>query len=414
MICHVFSVWIILFLAVTLAIPVPAQEARAASAAEGLNLPALGTRVNPSRAFHPPVMAGMTIHPDNPLKFDFIITTGEEDLQGDAFKAEAQKLIHYFFATLTVPDEEMWVNLSPYEKDRIIADGLGQTEMGRDMLIQDYLLKQFTASLMYPEEALGDQFWQRVYEKTQARFGTTAIPTNTFNKVWIVPEEAVVYVNGSSVFVSQSHLNVMLEEDYLALESNQETTRHGLGQLTQEDIESVSDEAKEVVRDVLLPEIEKEVNEGKNFANLRQIYHSMILATWYKKNLRQSIWRQAYVDQNKVTGIDLEDKQVKEKIYQQYIQAFQQGVFNYIKEDYDAASQKIILRKYFSGGIRPASVREQKEGEPGIVSSALASARGVRRVEVTAPFINGDREIVSAPMASASKDPAAVSGGVLW
>ena len=36
----------------------------------------------------------------------------------------------------------------------------------------------------------------------------------------------------------------------------------------------------EVIRDILIPEIEREVNEGEIFANLRQIYHSMILAAW--------------------------------------------------------------------------------------------------------------------------------------
>ena len=40
----------------------------------------------------------------------------------------------------------------------------GQTEMGRDLLAQDYMLKQLTASLMYPEKELGQEFWNRVYE----------------------------------------------------------------------------------------------------------------------------------------------------------------------------------------------------------------------------------------------------------
>src|SRR3989338_1386122 len=42
---------------------------------------------------------------------------------------------------------------------------------------------------------------------------------------------------------------------------------------------------------------------------------------------------------------------IKEKIYQQYIEAFKQGVYNYIKEDYDPYMQKNIPRKYFSGGF---------------------------------------------------------------
>ena len=38
----------------------------------------------------------------------------------------------------------MIINLSPYEKNRIVEDNFGKTEMGRDLLAQDYLLKQIT------------------------------------------------------------------------------------------------------------------------------------------------------------------------------------------------------------------------------------------------------------------------------
>jgi len=360
-----------------------------------LNLPAPGTMITPSIGYSPPIMAGMTIHPDNPLKFDFIISTGDDDLEGEAFRRESEKLINYFLATLTVPDDEMWVNLSPYEKDRIIAEGLGATEMGRDMLVQDYVLKQLTASLMYPEDELGDKFWKKVYEKSHAKFGTTEIPANTFNKVWIVPQEAVVYVNGENVFVSESHLNVMLEEDYLALEGNQDNTSHGLEEMTKDDIEVISRDAKEVIREVIIPEIEREVNEGKNFANLRQIYHSMILATWYKRNLKESIIGKLYMDMNKVKGIDLEDKQVREKIYNQYVEAFKKGVYDYIREDYDEVTQEIVPRKYFSGGLtRQESI---VEGDLAMTSVIAKSRRGeskVRRVEAETPLADSDGRVI--------------------
>ena len=72
-------------------------------------------------------------------------------------------MIKYFFAALTLPEKDVWVNLSPYEKDCIVPKATGDTEMGRDMLAQDYILKQLTASLIYPEKDLGKEFWNRVY-----------------------------------------------------------------------------------------------------------------------------------------------------------------------------------------------------------------------------------------------------------
>ena len=113
-----------------------------------------------------------------------------------------------------------FINLSPYEKDRIVPQEFGQTEMGRDLLAEDYLLKQITASLIYPESQLGKAFWQKIYTQAQAKYGTTNIPINTFNKVWIVPEKAVVYENKGTAFVLENHLKVMLEQDYLALSNS--------------------------------------------------------------------------------------------------------------------------------------------------------------------------------------------------
>jgi hypothetical protein len=337
-------------------------------AQSALNLPAPGVMISPSAAFSPAIITGMTIHPENPLQFDFIVDTGDDHLEGENLKTELNKLINYFMATLTVPEDEMWVNLSPYEKNRIIADGLGKTEMGRDMLAQDYILKQLTASLLYPEGKIGQEFWQKVYAKAQEKFGTTEIPTDLFNKVWVIPQDATVYVNGNNVFVTHSYLKVMLEQDYLALESNEGNNNHGLGNVSKDNINIIGDSSAQIIREVLLPEIEKEINAGKSFSNLRQIYNSMILATWYKKKLRNGLLGKVYLDKNKTDGIELADKNIKEKIYGQYLEAFNKGVYNYIKEDYDEETQEIIVRKYFSGGIKFDGASVNDENDKGMLS----------------------------------------------
>lgn len=335
--------------------------------AQGLNLPPSGSMISLSAPYNPAIIRGITIHPENPLKFDFIVEPGDDQLHGDELKKEAEKLIKYFMASLTVPEDEMWVNLSPYEKDRIVADGLSQTEMGRDLLVQDYILKQVTASIMYPEEKLGNDFWKRVYAKAQSKFGTTEIPMNTFNKVWIIPQEANIFMNGNSVFVVDNYFKVMLEEDYLALEENLGHDKHGVGRAPENPNQEISEVSKEIIREVLLSEIEREVNEGKNFANLRQIFNSMILASWYKQNLKKGLLGNVYINKNKVDGIHLDDKQVKEKIYKQYVEAFEKGVYDYIKEDYDETTQEFIPRKYFSGGIEgnlKGKVRRSRGAQP--------------------------------------------------
>ncbi len=404
--------------------------------AQELTLPQPGIRVALSPAFNPLILKGLKVHPDNPFRLEFILDKGDEKgtdansalrpvvgqelgsvPKNESLKQESTRLIKYFLASLTVPEKDLWVNLSPYEKDRIVPQSFGMTEMGRDLLAQDYLLKQITASLIYPEDEFGKKFWKRVYEEAAKKFGTTNIPVNTFNKVWIVPEKAVVYENAQAgtAYVVESKLKVMLEEDYLAVEKNRSQSGDMLrkpegiatcpqaGCQAKQELTTKATQrnapnafASQIVREIVIPQLTKEINENKNFAQLRQVYNSLILATWYKKKIKDSILNKVYADKNKVSGLSptwghvaeasakAEDRNVSpstlpsdqpsnvkatqvnnssddqaldvQDIYNQYLQAFKKGVYNYIKEEQDPLTQQIVPRKYFSGGFFGAAI----------------------------------------------------------
>jgi hypothetical protein len=386
--------------------PMPSYAQLASPAGGNFVLPAPGVMVRLSPPLEPPILKGIKVHPDNPFRFDFILDQGDS-FPKEQLRAEATKLIKYFLASLTIPEKDLWVNLSPYEKDRIIPQSFGMTEMGRDLLAEDYMLKQITASLIYPEDAIGKKFWKRIYEVAAQRYGTTNIPVNTFNKVWIVPEKAVVYENAKAgtAYVVEAKLKVMLEQDYLALEKNLTPTRghvpegyvspstlptnEGLQLKASQGNNRLTNElGSQIVREIVIPELTKEVNEDKNFAQLRQVYNSLILATWYKKKIKDSILEQVYADKKKVAGVGYENSVIAspkgeatasagprlifsgaisdtEKIYQRYLQAFKKGVYNYIKEDIDPATQETIPRKYFSGGTDLALTGTLKTLESG-------------------------------------------------
>jgi hypothetical protein len=319
-------------------------------------LPEAGSMVQMTSKFDPMVVRGIKFYPDNPFKFDFIVDTGDTRLSQDEIKIQGQKLASYFLASLTTPEKEMWVNLSPYEKSRIIPATFGDTQMGSELLSEDYILKQIMATALYPERQLGKEFWAKVYAQAAREFGTTNVPVNTFNKVWIVPNKAVVYQNAktNSVFVVDSSLKVMLEQDYLAANKNKAMEQYGMSEgALQRSVSSdaISTMSSRIIKQIVIPALEKEVNEGKNFSSLRQIYQSLILAAWYKKNLKDSILAKGYVDRGKTLGVDIKDKQINEKIYQQYLKAYRKGAYNYIKEDVDPATNSVVPRKYFSGGV---------------------------------------------------------------
>ncbi|MBF0521445.1 MAG: hypothetical protein HQL24_00145 [Candidatus Omnitrophica bacterium] len=357
-----------------------------------------------AQAFQPVLIKGIKAYKNNPLKFDFILDKGEALGQNDParptgeqglqLKQEASRLIKYFLASLTVPEEDLWVNLNPKEPNRIVPGKFGETQMGRDLLAQDYLLKQITSALMNPDGETGKKFWERIYREVYAKYGSTDIPVDTLNKVWIVPAKAVVYENPAkdaaqaSAFVVEARLKVMLEEEYEALKPSAESRASaplsspqslsgdpgvhnkatamdsrlrgndkkgdGNDMKNGRDMKNGSDISSSIIKEIIIPEIEKEVNTSKSFSPLRQVYNSLILATWYKRKLKESILGKVYLNKNKTMGVDIVDKQEKLKIYENYLAAFKKGTCNLIKEEYDPATKEIIPRKYFTGGARMA------------------------------------------------------------
>ncbi len=315
------------------------------------NLPPVGQSIWLTPVFEPPILRGMTVHAENPLLFDFIVDRGQDNIDNAALKEESLKLIKYFLASMTIPDKDAWVNLSPYEKDRIIPDALGQTEMGRQMLEQDYILKQLSASLTNPDKDLGQKFWNEVKTRAQKQFGTTEISLNTFNKVWIVPDGATVVEKDGFAYITESRLNVMLDEDYhlSSQVSSKGTALDDKG--TVPDLSSdVRKLSTQVFREMILPKLIEEINTGKNFAQTRQVYQSVILAAWYKKTMKDSLLGRIYADKAKIAGVENQDKDIKRKVYDQYLEAFKKGAYNIIKEE--MTGDEAIPRKYFSGGLQ--------------------------------------------------------------
>ena len=344
-----------------------------------MQLPSPGTRLTLSPTYVPSLLKGIKVYRDDPFRFDFILDQGDDKVTDERVKIDSMRLIKYFLASITVPEKDLWVNLSPYEKDRIVPDAFGQTEMGRDLLAQDYILKQITASLMYPEGAVGKRFWAKIYAEAARRYGTTDIPVDTFNKVWIVPEKAVVYETPNAAYVVESRLKVMLESDYKAIAENESFARRGgsvtrpiLSDTPTEGIAPLSpapaiawgngrgqDIAKQILREIIIPILEKEINEGQNFTQLRQVYNSLILAIWFKDKIKASIFGQAYVDQDKIAGVNIDDKAAKDKIWAQYVDSFKKGAYNLIREEKDVVSGELIPRKYFSGGKDFSQIRKK-------------------------------------------------------
>jgi hypothetical protein len=371
--------------------------------ASTLNAPAPENLVSLSPNYSLPILKGLRLDPKNPLQFEFIIDAADQQTVSEE---DAADIIKYFLAGLTIPQEDIWVNLSPYEKNRITSPSLAGTDAGKDLLAQDFILKQLSASLTYPETALGKKFWDKI-----DTVGADLVSArNFFNKIWIAPDACEVYEAGDTAYLTKATLKTMMEEDYLALERNQASSVQRIADSKNANNSSLNairyplnaNLATQIMREVILPQVNQDVNYGKNFAKLRQIYNSLVMALWFKQKLAYSVQRianstntgnsslnairyplnaknifEAYIDKNKLSGIDLADKNIKEKVYNQYLKAFRKGVYNYIKKEtpcptpgvghscvpppgWDTGYGKPVYRRYFSGGFTlatPSSIR---------------------------------------------------------
>ena len=91
-----------------------------------LNLPVPGTMVHSSESFDPLMIKGITVNHENPLQFGFVVDKGSATFESDTeYLDETRRLVKYFLTSLTIPEDELWVNLSPYEDDRIIPESFG-------------------------------------------------------------------------------------------------------------------------------------------------------------------------------------------------------------------------------------------------------------------------------------------------
>ena len=273
--------------------------------ARQLGLPAPTQMVNLSEEYSMPMLKGIQLDLENPLNIQFIVDTGSKK---DISSKDAQRLVDYFLAALTTPSEDLWVNLSPYEKDRIVPANLGQTEMGKDLLAQDYILKQLYSSLTHPDTPRGKTYWEGNRGKGIG---------DSLGKIWIKPGEIQIQEQNGLALITKATFDVETEDG---------------------------------VDSLLTPEVLEDINHGKNFTKLRQVYHSLILGLWFKKKYQQSFWSE-YVNQNKINGIEIEDKETKNKIWSLYCEAFKKGVYNIVRKD-EEISQR---RNYFCGGVEISS-----------------------------------------------------------
>lgn len=275
--------------------------------------------------------------------FKLLLDKGDlKDVKTPQIQETTQKLLEYFFVGVSLSNSSFWVNLRPDSPDSIIDPYLAQTDVGKILLEADLQLKKDTAKFTSPENPKGKEYWDKLYKKAGELFGYDNITIPTLTRPWIVPGEIIVREANDNAYIYKATLKVQLEQDHLkdSLVYNFDDPR----------LKKLNEYSSQLIRELIIPELTKEVNISRRYAPLRQVYYSLIFAQWFKQKFaNKGGFYSSLIDRRNLNGITSKQDWSKTTYFKEYQKSFQKGEYN-IQQPVDTPFGQTI-RSYFSGGI---------------------------------------------------------------
>jgi hypothetical protein len=260
-----------------------------------------------------------------------------------------QKSLEHLFIALSLRDDAFWVNLNPDEPDRIINSKLADTDLGRILLNADYRLKEDVASIINPQTSqIGKEFWRRLYKKAEELGARDKIPLVT--RLWIVPDEARVYEKENQLYITKSSLKIRLEPAYLSQRVVIKDRKE----------KELQDFASRLIEELVLPQLNKKINESYSYADLKDVYNALILAHWYRGKFgsRYNLLLRT-VDYRVFDDVQTDYTSTPNEIYQSYLKSVKEGQYSFSETEASGSSfyPVITTRHYFSGGVDLRDIR---------------------------------------------------------
>jgi hypothetical protein len=296
----------------------------------------------------------------------------------------SQQSLEFFFTALLNPDDKFWVNLAPWEPDRIIDKDLGKTDIGRIMLEADLQMKKDFCKYSNPcESEIGDVLQKLEDEKKEELIkrcmqkypgqikGTNNVWFSRVTRHWIVPDRVDVYENNYEVYILNSSLNIYSEPAYN--DSSFEIVDQDPSLISEECLECLNEAVKEYGRyakekedEMILPLVVYDVNHHGNYSDLRQVYVSLALAQWYKEHTGYTIELfSELVDSGNITGFESQDTWSPTGIWEHYVKSYEEGEYHcWMNTTHESGGSTITeSRCYQSGGVDFQSIALNKRGD---------------------------------------------------
>lgn len=288
-----------------------------------------------------PVHLRSLIYNNTANTFNIFVDKGSiKDLQAQELDSTTSSLMEYFWIGMSLPNDAFWVNLKPDAKNNIIDQRLSKTDLGKVLLEADLELKKDTAKYMSPINSLGQQYWTKLYQKAGEIFGNQKVNVPTLIRPWIVPGEVIVSENRSGPYIYKATMKVMLEEDRLA--------GSNVYNFNDAKNKELNQYAAVLAREIIIPQLTKDINSNAKYASLRQVFYSLILAQWFKEKYSNSRLS-SNMNTGNLDGLTSKLNWDKMKYFDAYTASFKSGEYN-VKQQINVGESQVI-RNYVTGGI---------------------------------------------------------------
>lgn len=284
-----------------------------------------------------------------------------------------------FMTGLAVNDYKFWVNLNPWEVDRIIDEELGQSEVGRIMLEADLQMKRDFSNYGNPcANETGKALWNLLDKKREDlvqqcmnRFpGEIKEASNIIFKPvqrhWIVPDKAYAYSNGSLIYIINASLAI----------NSEPVTDHSSFQVKNQDINTFSGDCIEELNRsaqeyaeyynnleerMIQPYVVADINTDEKYEGLREVYAALALAQWYKSKVtpRTDIFRDV-LDSSSASILKSKTPWQPKDIWDEYVYSFKNGEYK-CWENTTAKTAKGIrtkIRLHSAGGVEFVDIKD--------------------------------------------------------
>ena len=301
------------------------------------------------------------------INFDYLFKAqkAEGTSPGIDTKNSTNLGITAFMTGLAVPDVEFWVNLNPWEPDRIIEEKLRESEVGRIMLEADFQMKKDFSNYENPcDNETGKAFHKLIDKKREVlvqecmdKFpgeikDINNVRLDTVDRHVIVPDKVYAYTNETQIYIINATLKINSEP--VVNHSSYHVDNQDIGTLSEGCLEELNKSAKELGKytseleiSMIQPYVVADVNHVKKYEDLRDVYIALALVQWYKSRIDPSMdiflgrLDSSYSNNSNILKAPIPWS--PNKIYDQYVHSFYNG-------DYKCWENTTSSTQTFQGG----------------------------------------------------------------